>query len=162
MLPCEMNFCGPEDCKISVKQGSKSLRKHQDSAEHLRAVAARKCTQDSKSALVALNDSQNLMLNPLIYHCLKSVRDGNSFRSSNDFTRDVRVYSKVFPDSKYTNIACEKTKATHVTVHGIGAWVVSQKVSQYFVHLALFLVFLSLRYGADSGRSRLVSIILSI
>ena len=73
--------------KKSVKQESKCLRKHQDSPEHLRAEAARKCTQDVKSALIPQNDSQDWMMNALIYRCLKLVRDGNSFRSSDDFTR---------------------------------------------------------------------------
>ena len=97
--------------KISVKQGKKCLRKHQDSAEHLRAVAARKCfSQDVKSALVAHNDSpQHLMLNALISHCLKLVPGGNSFRSSDDFTEDVRLYSRMFLDSKNKGHLCHNT-----------------------------------------------------
>ncbi len=93
-------ICSICNRKLSVKQGSKCLRKHQDAAEHQKAVAARTCTQDVKSALVAQNHSQELMLNALIYHCLKLVRDGNSFRSSDDFTRDARLYSRMFPEQR--------------------------------------------------------------
>ena len=46
----------------------------------------------------------------------------------------------MFLDSKYTNIAWGKTKATFVTTHGIGPWVVSRRVLEYHdQHFALHL-----------------------
>ena len=50
---------------------------------------------------------------------LKLVLDGSPFGTSDCFSRWRDLYSKMFPDSNYTKLACGPTKATYMLVHDL-------------------------------------------
>ena len=53
------------------------------------------------------------------YHCLKIVMDGGSFLSSDPVAKGRDLYAKMFPDSKYADIKCGRTKAEYVITHAV-------------------------------------------
>ena len=66
--------------------------------------------------------------------------NGQSFASSDSASSASGKYKQMFPDSGHANIKCGKTKATHVTVHGIALYartILKNEVKDKFVGIHL-------------------------
>ena len=61
-------------------------------------------------------------LKVVLLHCLKLVLDGHSLRSSDCCSRSRNFYSKLFPDSKYADINCGRTKAGYIIKFALGSY----------------------------------------
>ena len=61
-------------------------------------------------------------LKVVLLHCLKLVLDGHFLRSSDCCSRSRNFNSKLFPDSKYADINCGRTKAGYIIKFALGSY----------------------------------------
>ena len=98
---------------IDIKCGSQALKRHEACSIHMKAV-----TSVAGSNIVAQMQAGTSVeegkLKVVLLHCLKLVLDGHSLRSSDCCSRSRNFYSKLFPDSKYADINCGRTKAGYI------------------------------------------------
>ena len=98
---------------IDIKCGSQALKRHEACSIHMKAV-----TSVAGSTIVAQMQAGTSVeegkLKVVLLHCLKLVLDGHSLRSSDCCSRSRNFYSKLFPDSKYADNNCGRTKAGYI------------------------------------------------
>ena len=105
---------------IDIKCGSQALKRHEACSIHMKAV-----TSVAGSNIVAQMQAgtsvEDGKLKVVLLHCLKLVLDGHSLRSSDCCSRSRNFYSKLFPDSKYADINCGRTKAGYIIKFALGS-----------------------------------------
>ena len=106
---------------IDIKCGSQALKRHEACSIHMKAV-----TSVAGSNIVAQMQAGTSVeegkLKVVLLHCLKLVLDGHSQRSSDCCSRSRNFYSKLFPDSKYADINCGRTKAGYIIKFALGSY----------------------------------------
>ena len=106
---------------IDIKCGSQALKRHEACSIHMKAV-----TSVAGSNIVAQMQAGTSVeegkLKVVLLHCLKLVLDGHSLRSSDCCSRSRNFYSKLFPDSKYADINCGRTKAGYIIKFALGSY----------------------------------------
>ncbi len=98
---------------ISIANGLHSARQHVISALH-KAATPSEIQPTYLKCVNSANDTQSGIKKARILHVLKIVSDGNSFRSSDSASHKQRIYSRMFPDSTFSNIKCGRTKVNSI------------------------------------------------
>ena len=111
--------------ELNISKGTAVLSRHQETGRHVSASAAAQSQPTIRQQVAQQNDKETIKRKALILHVLKIALDGSSFRSSDAFSRNRNLYSVMFPDSAYTNIACGYTKCGYILSHGIATLFVS-------------------------------------
>ena len=126
--------------ELNISKGTAVLSRHQETGRHVSASAAAQSQPTIRQQVAQQNDKETINRKALILHVLKIALDGSSFRSSDAFSRNRNLYSVMFPDSAYTNIACGYTKCGYILSHGIAPWVKMKVIESlngkhYAIHL---------------------------
>ena len=126
--------------ELNISKGTAVLSRHQETGRHVSASAAAQSQPTIRQQVAQQNDKETIKRKALILHVLKIALDGSSFRSSDAFSRNRNLYSVMFPDSAYTNIACGYTKCGYILSHGIAPWVKMKVIESlngkhYAIHL---------------------------
>ena len=103
--------------ELNISKGTAVLSRHQETGRHVSASAAAQSQPTIRQQVAQQNDKETIKRKALILHVLKIAVDGSSFRSSDAFSRNRNLYSVMFPDSAYTNIACGYTKCGYILSH---------------------------------------------
>jgi len=95
----------------------------------------------SCSAFTKANCVNDAKAKALVLHIIKLVLDGCSFRSSDSASVSRNIYKSMFPDSKYSEIRCGRTKAEYLVTKAIAPWIKSRNVTLF--PLKLFGIFVN-------------------
>ena len=97
-----------------MKSGIQTLGRHASSANHNAAASYAASQPNIQRCIAPIVTQENGRLKATIIHCLRLVVDGSSLKSSDTASRKGKCYSKMFPDSSYSDIDCGRTKAGYV------------------------------------------------
>ena len=99
------------------------MGQHANQGVHKKASASTSNQVSIRGAFSKLIDVQTVRTRATFYHVVKLVLDNGSFRSSDCFSRKRSLYTTMFPEAHGTDIACGRTKAMYIAVHGIAPFV---------------------------------------